>query len=67
MKYTLVTQWHLDAPIERVWDALIASEQWPKWWDFVNEVVDIKPGDAQGVDSVRQFTWTSRLPYRLRF
>jgi uncharacterized protein YndB with AHSA1/START domain len=67
MQYTLVTQWHLDAPIERVWDALIASEQWPKWWGFVNEVVDIKPGDAQGLDSVRRFTWTSRLPYRLRF
>ncbi|NOT13390.1 MAG: polyketide cyclase [Methylococcaceae bacterium] len=67
MQYSLVTQWHLDAPIEQVWAALIASDDWPKWWRFVKEVVEIKKGDAHGLDSVRQFTWTSRLPYRLRF
>lgn len=67
MQYSLVTQWHLDAPIERVWDALVASEEWPKWWHFVKKVVEIKKGDAQGLGSVRRFTWTSRLPYRLYF
>jgi uncharacterized protein YndB with AHSA1/START domain len=67
MQYSLVTQWHLDAPIERVWDALVASEEWPKWWHFVKKVVEIKKGDAQGLGSVRRFTWTSRLPYRLCF
>ncbi|MGZ5028020.1 MAG: SRPBCC family protein [Methylobacter sp.] len=67
MQYSLVTQWHLDAPIERVWDVLISAEEWPNWWRFVEEVVEIKKGDAQGLDSVRRFTWTSRLPYRLCF
>ena len=67
IKYTLVTQWHLAAPIEPVWDALMTSEQWPKWWKYVRQVVDIQPGDAQGLNSVKQFTWSSRFPYRLRF
>jgi len=67
MQYSLVTRWHLNAPIERVWDALVASEEWPKWWHFVKEVVEIKKGDAQGLGSVQRFTWTSRLPYRLCF
>ncbi len=67
MQYSLVTQWRLDAPIERVWDALITSDEWPKWWGSVKQVVEIKKGDAQGLGSVRRFTWTSKLPYRLCF
>jgi hypothetical protein len=67
MQYSLVTQWHFDAPIEKVWDALTASEEWPTWWGYVKEAVEIKRGDPQGLDSVRRFTWTSRLPYRLCF
>jgi hypothetical protein len=67
MQYSLVTQWHLDAPIERVWDALITTGDWPLWWQYVRQVVEIEKGDAQGLDSVRRFTWTSKLPYRLSF
>lgn len=67
MQYSLMTEWHLDAPIEQVWNVLIATEAWSKWWHFVKEVVEINGGDAQGLNSVRRFTWTTRLPYRLCF
>jgi hypothetical protein len=66
-QFSLTTRWHLDAPIERVWDALIAVEQWPRWWRYVLAVVEIEKGDAQGVGSLRRYTWSSRLPYRLSF
>jgi len=65
--YSLTTRWLLDAPIERVWDALTAPEQWPRWWRYVEAVEPVAPGDAQGVGAVRRYTWSSRLPYRLAF
>ena len=64
-QYSLVTSWHLEAPIERTWQALIAPEEWPSWWRYVEEVVELERGDAQGIGAVRRYTWSSRLPYRL--
>jgi len=66
-QFSLTTVWHLDAPIERVWDALYAVESWPRWWRYVIAVAEIEKGDAQGVGSLRRYTWSSRLPYRLSF
>ena len=65
--YALVTQWHIAAPIDRIWDAIFAVEDWPRWWRYVLAVVELQKGDANGVGAVRRFTWTSALPYRLSF
>ena len=66
-QFSLVTHWHLDASIERVWEALVAVDDWPRWWRYVQAVVAIEKGDAEGLGSLRRYTWTSRLPYRLTF
>jgi uncharacterized protein YndB with AHSA1/START domain len=66
-QYALVTTWRLDAPVERIWQALTHPEEWPRWWRYVKSVVPVEPGDAQGVGAVRRYTWTSRLPYELTF
>lgn len=66
-EYTFVTTWSIDAPIDAVWDAIYHSERWPQWWKGVESVVELKPGDAQGVGSVRRYVWKSQLPYRLAF
>jgi len=63
----LEQSFEVSAPIERVWDALFAVDQWPRWWRYVIAVVEIEKGDAQGVGSLRRYTWSSRLPYRLSF
>jgi uncharacterized protein YndB with AHSA1/START domain len=65
--YELVTEWHLDAPIGRVWDALYDVDGWPRWWKYVLAVETVEPGDDRGVGAVRRYTWGSRLPYRLSF
>lgn len=66
-QFSLITHWHLDAPIERVWGALVAPENWPRWWRYVHAVVELEKGDAQGIGTLRRYTWSSRLPYRLSF
>ncbi|HEY2346953.1 MAG TPA: SRPBCC family protein [Xanthomonadaceae bacterium] len=66
-QFFLTTCWHLDAPIERVWDALSKPGEWPRWWRYVRAVEQLEPGDAKGVGALRRYTWSSRLPYRLSF
>ncbi|HMA12927.1 MAG TPA: SRPBCC family protein [Steroidobacteraceae bacterium] len=66
-RYQLESHWHVDAPIEAVWDALHAVEDWPRWWPSVLAVREIAKGDAGGVGAVHHFTWGSALPYQLSF
>lgn len=65
--YAFVTSWRFDAPPEAVWDVLVDSHAWPRFWPYVASVEERAPGDASGIGSVRRYTWTSRLPYRLAF
>ena len=66
-QFSLVSYWQLDASIEQVWDALIAVDDWPRWWRYVQAVVTLEKGDSDGLGSLRRYTWSSRLPYRLSF
>lgn len=65
--FRLVTEWHLDAPIETVWAALYDAAAWPGWWKYVQRVEELNAGDSTGVGAVRRYTWSSRLPYHLTF
>ncbi len=37
-QFNLMTEWHLDAPVERVWPLLTSIEEWPLWWRAVSQV-----------------------------
>lgn len=65
--YEFVTIWRLSAPVERVYEALHASDRWPEWWPGVEKVEEVEPGDESGVGNLRRYTWKSKLPYRLVF
>jgi uncharacterized protein YndB with AHSA1/START domain len=65
--YHFVTIWQLEAPIERVWQELIAVEQWPSWWKGVEKVQRIDSGGQGVLGTKHLYTWKSVLPYRLRF
>jgi uncharacterized protein YndB with AHSA1/START domain len=65
--YRFLTAWCLEAPIEPVWEAVYDSESWPEWWRGVERVVELEPGDEEGVGQVGRYTWRSRLPYELTF
>jgi uncharacterized protein YndB with AHSA1/START domain len=65
--YSFATFWSVDAPIEAVWEALVASERWPEWWPCLDEVKQLDPGDANGIGAVHTYSWRGPLPYRLSF
>jgi hypothetical protein len=66
-RYRLLTTWCLEAPIEPVWEAIYASEDWPQWWRGVLEVEKLEEGNDNGVGQLGRYVWKSKLPYRLEF
>ena len=66
-QFNLMTEWRLDAPIERVWPLLTSIEEWPLWWRAVSQVELLKAGDANGLGSIHRITWKTALPYQLTF
>ena len=65
--YRFLTTWCIDAPVERVFDAIHDVERWPEWWRGVEAVRILEPGDDLGVGQLTRYTWRSRLPYSLAF
>lgn len=65
--YSFTTIWRLEAPIDRVYDAIEDSLAWPTWWPMVRAVEEVAPGDADGLGSVRRYVFSTRLPYTLSF
>ena len=66
-EYRFLTTWLLEAPRERVWDAIYDSERWPEWWHGVLEAEKLEEGDATGVGQLGRYVWKSKLPYKLEF
>lgn len=65
--YSFVTKWVIEASVEKLWDAIYESTQWPQWWKGVEDVVVIEKGAPNGIDGIREYTWKSALPYQLSF
>lgn len=66
-RYRFSTTWHLQAPRERVWEALHDAERYPQWWPGFERVDVLDPGAPDGTGRRIRFTTRSRLPYRLTF
>ena len=65
--YHFLTTWLIEAPRDRVFQEIWDSESWPSWWRGVESVVEVEPGDEEGVGSLGRYVWKSRLPYSLSF
>ena len=66
-QYSFITLGKLEAPIENVWKAIEASEEWPSWWKYVAKVAELKKEYENGLGGVRRYTWTPPLPYKPTF
>jgi uncharacterized protein YndB with AHSA1/START domain len=65
--YRFLTTWVVDAPLERVWDAIYAIERWPEWWSGVESVEELFHGDGDGEGTVYRHVWRSKIPYGVTF
>ena len=66
--YAFVTEWRIEAPIDRVYDAIYDSLAWPDWWPAVRAVAEIRPPTGRtGIGGVRRYTFKGKLPYTLSF
>jgi uncharacterized protein YndB with AHSA1/START domain len=65
--YRFVTEWRLDAPIDRVFAIVEDSLAWPTWWPSVRAIERLSSSDADGIGGVDRMTFVGRLPYRLTF
>jgi hypothetical protein len=66
-QFILVSNWRLEAPLDRIWEELVRPDEWPRWWRAVKRVELLAEGDATGIGAVRRFTWGSALPYGVSF
>ena len=65
--FELVTDWHIAAGIDAVWQALNHPDYWPRWWQYVRTVEKLRAGDAEGLGSLYRIEWTTKLPYDFAF
>lgn len=65
--YSFLTTWLLDAPRERVFEAIYDQANWPQWWRGVEEATELRAGEDDGVGTVSRMVWKSLLPYRVGF
>jgi hypothetical protein len=65
--YRSLTEWHVEAPVDRVWGAILDYRRWPDWWKGFTTVEQLRPGDDSGVGTVLRQGWRSLLPYTLTF
>lgn len=65
--YSFQTDWLFNAPVNKVWEAIYLSEDWPKWWKGVLSVEEIVKGDELGIGSIRLYKMRSPMFYTLSF
>ncbi|WP_304055458.1 SRPBCC family protein [Nitrosomonas communis] len=66
-EFKFTTEWRISAPLSEVYDTITQCHDWPIWWQSVEKVEKLVPGEASGVGSVHRFTWRGRIPYSLTF
>jgi uncharacterized protein YndB with AHSA1/START domain len=66
-EYAFLSIWELEAPIERVWDAIRTVESYPAWFPAVQRVELLQSGDSEGVGTVTRSWWSTALPYGFSF
>ncbi len=66
-EYKFVTVWTFDALLERVYAAIADTAKWSSWWQNIERVEMVSPGDAAGIGRVERFTFRTELPYKLEF
>jgi uncharacterized protein YndB with AHSA1/START domain len=65
--YHFVTNWHVRAPIERVWDVIVDVGAWPTWWQCWRKAQSRSGESRSKLGSITDHEVKGTLPYSLRF
>lgn len=65
--YDFLTIWRTLAPLEAVWDAIHATQQWPEWWVGVESAQPLKPPGQDELGGIIHYRWKGQLPYTIEF
>jgi uncharacterized protein YndB with AHSA1/START domain len=65
-RYCFITTWQVPAAPEKVWDALITAEDYPRWWPSIVSCRSLTPG-VRGLGAKAERAVRGRLPYTLRY
>ena len=65
--YRFTTIWKVEAACAPVFDVILDSCNWPRWWAGVESVEELAAGNPDGTGNVRRYVWKGYLPYRLCF
>lgn len=66
-QYSFVTTWRLAQPIERVWEAINAAEDYPRWWPNILRYECLTPDNPRGVGARGRRVVRGILPYSLDY
>lgn len=64
-EYSFVTVWKIEAPIQKVWDAICETEDMPNWWKAILNIEVLDRGNENGIGALFKQTWKGKLPYKL--
>lgn len=56
-QFFLTTTWLVEAPLEKVWEAIYQSERWPSWWRYVVRVQESVRGENGGLGNWLDGFW----------
>ena len=65
--YHFLTEWHVDAPRELIYEILKAGQSYPLWWPAVYLEATQIPSELGGAGNRIKFLTRGWLPYRLRW
>jgi uncharacterized protein YndB with AHSA1/START domain len=63
--YNFITVWRFHEPCERVWEAINAAEDYPKWWPDILFYECLTPENPRGVGARGRRAVRGFLPYSL--
>ena len=66
-QYSFVTTWRFQQPIGRVWEAINAAEDYPRWWPGILYYRCLTPENPRGVGACGERAVRGFLPYSLRY
>jgi hypothetical protein len=65
--YQFITKWRFSQPIERVWGAINAAEDYPRWWPDILYYECLTPENPRGIGARGKRAVRGFLPYSLHY